>query len=173
MNRFHARSATMLTGAGLLAAGLLVGCSSKPAQPAAAPAPAPAANLPADLSNHPPLVAPAQGDVPLEFTKPETKRDKDLVITTIQVKNTASGAIAGLKVREDWLDKAGNPLSGSEDRLKKLLMPGDTATLTLTAPFNSKMDHNHLQFSHANGGVEPKEVKSFDDTKDAKAKGTK
>lgn len=172
MNRLSTRSATMLAGVGLLSAGLLIGCSqSQPGQQSAAPAATPKADLPADLSDHPKLVAPLQGDVALEFTKPDTKRDKDLVVTKIEVKNTDKGAIAGLKVREDWLDKAGNPLSGSEDRLRKLLMPGETATLTLTAPFNTKMDHNHLMFSHANGAVNPKEVKSFDET-DSKAKGS-
>lgn len=168
MNRLYARSATTLAGVGLLSAGLLVGCGQSKPQPAQSAAPPPAADLPADLSDHPKLVAPLQGEVSLEFLQPDTKRDKDLVVTKIQVKNTANGAIAGLKVREDWLDKAGNPLSGSEDRLRKLLMPGETATLTLTAPFNSKMDHNHLMFSHANGSIQPKEVKSFDETKDAK-----
>jgi uncharacterized protein YcfL len=175
MNRLNHASAAKLVGVGLLA-GLLVGCSSKPAQPAAeatTPAATPAAEAaakavtatPPDL---PKLVAPLRGEVNIDYTKPETKREKDLVVTTVEVKNTSSGAIAGLKVNEYWYDKDGNPVSGSEDRLRKLLMPGDTATLTMSTPYSTKLNGNKLDFSHANGTVKPNLVKSLSAEGDAK-----
>ncbi|HVC18490.1 MAG TPA: hypothetical protein VNE16_00315 [Vicinamibacterales bacterium] len=106
-------------------------------------------------------MAPLQGEVPLDYTAPVTRRDKNLVVTTIQVKNVASGAIAGLKVAEYWWDKEGNPVSGGEDRLRKLLMPGETATLSISTAYSPKLDRNKLTFSHANGTINPVLVKEL------------
>jgi hypothetical protein len=104
------------------------------------------------------FVAPARGTVEIAYLKPVTKRDKSMVVTTIKVKNLATGSIVGLKVAEYWWDKGGNPVTGSEDRLRKPLLPGETATLTLNTPYNAKMDRNNYTFTHANGQIKLKLV---------------
>ncbi|HNV03999.1 MAG TPA: hypothetical protein PKH99_11845 [Vicinamibacterales bacterium] len=74
---------------------------------------------------------------------------------------STTGSIAGLKVEEYWFDKAGNPVTGSKDRLKKPLAPLETAELTLLTPRDTKMDRNSYTFSHANGKVKVKQMKEF------------
>src|SRR5687767_2106051 len=90
---------------------------------ASAQAPKPAAAAPAAAqapAAKPRLVAPVRGVAQLGYTKPVVKRGKiggkDFIITTIQVKNMATGAIAGLKVDEFWYDKGGNPVTGDNYR---------------------------------------------------------
>ena len=46
------------------------------------------------------MTPPAKGEVKNEFLQPATKRDKDMVITTIQVKAIGLEPIARLKVTE-------------------------------------------------------------------------
>ena len=41
---------------------------------------------------------PFKGQVELDFTKPVTKRDKDMVVTTIQVRNTANAPLLRLTI---------------------------------------------------------------------------
>lgn len=102
------------------------------------------------------FVPPVRGQADLGLLKPQTKRVKDEVVTTIKVKNLSLGSIAGLKVAEFWYDKAGNPVTGSEDRLKKPLLPNEVTTITLHTPFNPKMDRNNYTFTHANGTIKTK-----------------
>ena len=78
---------------------------------------------------------------------------KDFIITTIQVKNMATGAIAGLKVDEFWYDKAGNPVTGDNYRHPRPLQPGEVITITLETPRNPAMNRNQYNFTHANGEI--------------------
>jgi hypothetical protein len=129
--------------------GVAVSVAAGAAQtPAPTPTPAPAAPTK--------FVAPARGTVELGYLKPVTKRDKTMVVTTIKVKNLATGSIVGLKVSEFWYDKGGNPVTGSEDRYRKPLLPGEVATLTLQTPFNAQMNSNSYTFTHANGQIKTK-----------------
>ncbi len=139
MNRLIQATAVLVLSAGLLPS------------PAAAQAPAPA--TPSAPTK---FVPPIRGQADLGYVKPVTKRVKDEVVTTIKVKNLSLGSIAGLKIAEFWWDKAGNPVTGSEDRLKKPLLPNEVATLTLRTPFNPKMDRNNYTFTHANGSIKTK-----------------
>ena len=101
--------------------------------------------------------APVRGVAQLGYTKPVVKRGtiggKPFVITTIQVKNMATGAIAGLKVDEFWYDKAGNPVTGDNYRHPRPLQPGEVITITLETPSNPAMNRNQYNFSHANGEI--------------------
>ena len=135
-------------------AGVAMLVSSAAAQapkPAAAP---PAAQAPAAK---PRLAAPVRGVAQLGYTKPVVKRGtiggKPFIITTIQVKNLATGAIAGLKVDEFWYDKAGNPVTGDNYRHPRPLQPGEVITITLETPSNPAMNRNQYNFSHANGEI--------------------
>jgi len=126
---------------------------------AAAQAPKPAAAAPAAQAPaaKPRLAAPVRGVAQLGYTKPVVKRGtiggKPFIITTIQVKNMATGAIAGLKVDEFWYDKAGNPVTGDNYRHPRPLQPGEVITITLETPSNPAMNRNQYNFSHANGEI--------------------
>ena len=144
---------TLLALAGVLAmtSGAAAGQAPKPATPTAPAAPGgqPAAK--------PRLVAPVRGVAQLGYTKPVVRNGqiggKDFVITTIQVKNMSTGAIAGLKVDELWYDKAGNLVTGDNYRHSKPLQPGEVVTITLETPRDPRMNRNQYNFSHANGEI--------------------
>jgi len=127
-----------LTGGLLLAGG---------AASAQAPAPAPATKL----------ISPVRGEAELGYLKPVTKREGNMIVTTIKVKNLASAPIAGLKVDEFWYDKAGEPVTGAQPfRYKKALMPGEVIDVVLKVPTNPKMDQNQYKFEHSNGTIKTK-----------------
>ncbi len=110
------------------------------------------------------FVPPVRGEVEVGVLPPVTKVDDKakMVITTIKVKNlSATGSVAGLKVEEYWYDKDNNPVTGSKARLAKPLLPGEVATLTLETPKDPKMHRNQYLFSHANGKVKTKTMKTF------------
>jgi hypothetical protein len=126
---------------------------------AAAQAPKPAAAAPAGQAPaaKPRLAAPVRGVAQLGYTKPVVKNakigGKDFIVTTIRVKNMATGAIAGLKVDEFWYDKAGNPVTGDNYRHPRPLQPGEVITITLETPRNPAMNRNQYNFTHANGEI--------------------
>jgi hypothetical protein len=138
-----------------LYSGTVVGAAQTP--PAAGAQAAPAAP-PAQRK----FINPVKGSVPLGYLKPVIKVEKTEIITTIQVKNLATGPVAGLRVDEYWYDKAGNLVTGGTMRLRKPLMPGEVMTVELRTPRKADMDRNSYQFTHANGKVEPKLMKKFD-----------
>jgi hypothetical protein len=151
MNR-HIRSMLAFAGAFLLVVGAAAGQTGQGAKPATA---APAAGQTPGAK--PRLIPPVRGEAPLGYTKPVVKAGKvdgkDFIITTIRVKNLATGTIAGLKVDEFWYDKAGDPVTGDTFRHPKPLQPGEVITVTLETPRNPKMDRNQYNFSHANGTI--------------------
>jgi hypothetical protein len=148
MNR-QKLSLLALAGVVVLVAGAAAEQAPKPAPEAQASQPAPAAR--------PKLVAPVRGVAQLGYTKPVVKNatigGKQFVVTTIQVKNMANGAIAGLKVDEFWYDKAGNPVTGDNYRHRTPLQPGEIITITLETPRVPAMARNQYNFTHANGEI--------------------
>jgi hypothetical protein len=137
-----------LAGVLVLAVGASAGQAPKPA-PTAPPSGQPAAK--------PRLVAPVRGVAQLGYTRPVVKNGtiggKEFVITTIQVKNMSTGAIAGLKVDEFWYDRAGNPVTGDNYRHPRPLQPGEVITITLETPRDPRMNRNQYNFTHANGDI--------------------
>ncbi|HUU36414.1 MAG TPA: hypothetical protein VMW48_20255 [Vicinamibacterales bacterium] len=100
------------------------------------------------------LIAPIRGEATLDMTKPATKLSGKEVVTVIVVRNPAEkGAIAGLKVEENWYDKAGNPVAGDSYRHAKPLRAGEVVTITLRTPRSPNMNSNKYQFTHANGTI--------------------
>jgi len=148
MNR-QKLSLLALAGVVVLVAGAAAEQAPQPAPEAQASQPAPAAR--------PKLVAPVRGVAQLGYTKPVVKNatigGKQFVVTTIQVKNMANGAIAGLKVDEFWYDKAGNPVTGDNYRHRTPLQPGEIITITLETPRVPAMARNQYNFTHANGEI--------------------
>jgi hypothetical protein len=103
------------------------------------------------------LAPPIRGVANLGVTKPVTKAGKvdgkDFIITTMKVKNMSSGAIAGLKADEFWLDKGGNPVGGDTFRYRKPLQPNEVLEITFRTPRNARMSTNQYRFTHANGDI--------------------
>jgi hypothetical protein len=105
---------------------------------------------------------PVRGTAEVEFLQPVTKRDKDMVITTVEVKNVSKAPIARLRIDETWYDKAGNTVAGGQGAINGLLQPGETQTVTIQTQYNKAMAANNWNFTHANGAVKPSKVDSFD-----------
>jgi acyl dehydratase len=99
-----------------------------------------------------------RGDAAVEYTKPATKIAGTEVVTVIMVKNVSAAPIAGFKLEESWIDKAGTLSGGDTYRHPKPFMPGEVITVTLRTPRNARMTSNSYKFSHANGDVRPKVV---------------
>jgi hypothetical protein len=100
------------------------------------------------------LIPPIRGEAALEITKPATRVVGNEVVTTFVVRNPATtGAIAGLKVEENWYDKGGNPVTGDTYRHPRPLKAGEIISITLRTPRNPAMNSNQYQFSHGNGTI--------------------
>jgi len=110
------------------------------------------------------IIPPVKGEATIEFTQPVTKAlpGKNLVQTTIKVKNSTPSPIARLQVAETWYDGAGAIIAGGRGVINGLLQPGEVQTITIETPYNAKMKSNNWNFTHANGTVKPTKVKSLD-----------
>ena len=109
----------------------------------------------------PRFVPPIRGTADIEILAPKTTVEGNDVVTRLKIRNASLGAIAMLRVDETWYDKAGNAMPGDTQRVRQLFMPGDVIDLELRVPKNSKFYTNNFQFSHANGKIDVKQVKSF------------
>jgi hypothetical protein len=110
-----------------------------------------------------------KGQADVEFVS-SSRKEGDIVVTTMRVKNLSSGPIGRLKVEETWFDKGQNPVATSQGVLDKMLEPGAVETLTIQTPWSAKMNGNSWQFSHANGTVRPHKVAKLDAAAKAPAK---
>jgi hypothetical protein len=108
------------------------------------------------------LISPFRGDATVEFTAPVTKRNGSEIVTTMVVKNTSPGPLAGFRIEESWSDKGGNLAGGDIYRHPRPFMPGEVMTVTFKNPFNTRMTSNSYNFVHANGIVKPKKVPKID-----------
>ena len=108
------------------------------------------------------FVPPIRGVAELGILPPVTKRVGKEVVTVIKIKNlSTSGSIAGLKVDEFWYNKAGDPITGDSFRYRKPLLPGEVIEVTLRTPVDPKMDRNSYNFTHANGNIKTKRMKTL------------
>ncbi len=114
------------------------------------------------------FVPPIRGTADIEILAPKTKVVGSDVITTMKVRNASTGAIAMLRVDETWYDKAGDAIAGDTYRQRKLFLPGDVIDIELRCPKNSRYFQNQFQFTHANGKIDVKTVKSFPKTEEGK-----
>ena len=126
--------------------------------PAAFAGQTPTAAAPAAQAAPRKLISPVRGEAQVEYTKPNTKVAGSDVVTVIMVKNVSAAPIAGFKLEESWIDKAGTLSGGDTYRHPKPFMPGEIITVTLKTPRNTRMASNSYNFSHANGTVKPKSV---------------
>ena len=108
------------------------------------------------------LVAPVRGEANVEITNPDTRPGRDEVVTTLRVKNVSKAPIAGFKVEENWF-KGSDAIGGDSYRHPRPLQVGEVIQITLRTPRARVVGaRNQYQFSHANGTVKPKAVKSLD-----------
>ena len=149
-------------------AATLMGASLVATVLAQTPAPPPMTSVLAGKKFTPPV----QGAAEVDFTKPVTKKEGEMVVTRIQVKNTMAKPIARLTVTETWYDKGGATVGGSKGSINGLLQPGEVQIVKIETPYNAKMSANNWNFSHANGTIpKPHRVDKMDgggDAKDAK-----
>ena len=110
----------------------------------------------------PKLISPVRGLAEVHVTRPVTKRDGKMIVTTMRVQNKANGPIAGLKVDEFWYDKGGDPVTGGTFRNPKPLMPDEVIEVTIRTPSVPDMDRNSYKFIHANGEVKTTNVAKID-----------
>jgi hypothetical protein len=104
------------------------------------------------------LIAPQRGEANVEITKPDTKLSGTEVVTVLMVKNVSPMPIAGLKIEENWYDKAGTPQGGDVYRHPRPLMPNEVVRVQLKTPRRPSMNSNQYQFTHANGSIKTKVV---------------
>jgi hypothetical protein len=107
-------------------------------------------------------INPVRGLAEIQYIISPPRLEKDMIVTTFQVKNMSSAPIARLTIEEFWYDKARNPVTGDKQFLKKPLGPGEVATIVLRTPKTPGMDAQNLKFSHQNGEIKPKKVAKFD-----------
>ena len=144
--RLHQRTVALAAALGFLLAPVAFAQTPAPAAPAAPRK----------------LISPYRGDATVEYTKAVTKRVGADIVTTMVIKNTAPGPVAGFRLEESWSDKSGNLAGGDVYRHPRPLMPGEVITITLKTPFNSRMTSNSYNFVHANGNVKPRLVPKID-----------
>ena len=105
---------------------------------------------------------PVRGQAEVEFTAPVTKREKDVIVTRIVVKNTNKAPIARLTIDETWYDKGGAVVAGGRGGINGLLQPDEIQTVVIQTPYNAGMRSNNFNFSHVNGTVKPNRVAKLD-----------
>ena len=147
--RLHQRTVAVAAALGFLIAPSAFAQTPAPAAPAAQAAPRK-------------LISPYRGDATVEFTSPVTKPVGANIVTTMTIKNTSPGPLAGFRLEESWADGTGNLAGGDTYRHPRPLMPGEVINVTLTTPRNARMKNNSLNFVHANGNVKPKKVAKID-----------
>jgi hypothetical protein len=116
------------------------------------------------------LTPPIRGQAEVDFTKPVTKRDKDMVVTKIQVRNMSNAPIPRLTITETWYDAGGATVGGGKGAINGLLQPGEIQTIVIETPYNAKMKANNYNFSHANGTIKPHKVDKMTDEKEPATK---
>jgi hypothetical protein len=106
---------------------------------------------------------PLKGTAAIEFIANKPKVANGEVQGVIKVKNVDTAPIVGLKIDEYFYSK-GKEVSACTSRQRSPIAPGEIVELTITCQ-NPKeaVDGNNLLFTHANGKVQPKQVKSFGD----------
>ena len=110
------------------------------------------------------LVPPIRGEAALEWVepKPEKNAKGDMVITKMTVRNASAGPIARLTINETWYDKAGGQVTAGRGVIQGLLLPGETAVVTIETPWKAGMQGFQRQYAHANGTIKPVKVNKLE-----------
>jgi len=133
--------------------------AAKPdAKPATATTPAPVSEEVMKARMKPPV----KGTALVEFIASPVKIVKDEIQGTIKVKNVDTAPIVGLKI-DEYFYSGGKEVSACTGRVRNPIAPGEITEVAMSCP-NPKATGitNNMMFSHANGTIKPKQVKSFD-----------
>jgi hypothetical protein len=165
MNRVrHLLAATFVGAIG--ASGLPVSARAQAAPPAVQ---TPAPELKSVLAGRK-FTPPIRGQADVDYVKSATRREGTTLITRITVKNMSASPIPRLTIDETWYDKNNNLIPGGKGVINGLLQPGEVQTIEIRTAVNPNMQSSQLMFSHANGTVKPRAVKSLEAPKDTAAK---
>jgi len=136
--------------------------SKKDATPAVATAPAPVSPELMKARMRPPV----KGTAVLEFVSGPVKVVNGDVQSIVKVKNVDSGPIIGLKI-DEYFYAGQKEVSACTYRVRSPIAAGEIIDAPLSCPNpKERATGSNLMFTHANGKVQPKQVKKFsDDTK--------
>ena len=107
-------------------------------------------------------VMPIKGIAHIEVIQNPSKRVGTDIVTVLKVKNVSDGAIALLRVDELWYNKALKQVSGDSESVRRPINPGEIVEITMKSPARGDVYRSSYSFSHANGKVDAKAVKKFD-----------
>jgi len=146
---------------------------------AASPPPAAKATTAAPTSPAPAApakwVPPVKGTATIEVVRGPAKIVGKEVVSTFKLKNTSTGSINLLRADQDWYDKGDgkqrNLVTSGTGMYRKPFLPGEIIDFEVHAPLppKAKPDIDRVIFSHANGKIDAKPVKSFPGAAPAKA----
>ena len=163
MRRFALTAATCLVL--FLAAPAVFAQSKKtvppPTDQTKPPAAAPATQAPAAPARY---YKPVKGIAAIQIIPSASKRVGSDIVTTIKIKNMASGSIALLKIDEYWYDKNNQVVTGDTQSWRKPFNPGEIIEMTLRSPYKAGLANSQYMYSHVNGKIDVKAVKKFDET---------
>lgn len=107
------------------------------------------------------FVPPIRGTATIEVINVGTKKVGNDLVTTLKIRNTSAGSIHLLKAEEFFYNAQGAVVSTAVERWKNPLNPGEIIEMQLKAPALAGAGRSNLSFSHRNGEIKPKPVKSF------------
>lgn len=110
------------------------------------------------------FIPPIRGEALVQFTGPRTRRDGNDVIIAFTVRNAVQSPIARLTIAVTWYDRDNNVISGGRGVINGLLQAGEVQDIEIRTPYNSRMNSNNFNFSHANGNVKPERVDKLEVT---------
>ena len=82
---------------------------------------------------------------------------------------STTGSIALLKVDEYWY-KGKEVVTGDTQSWRKPFNPGEIIEITMKSPYKPGLTGSQYMYSHANGKIDVKAVKKFDDDTTTKKK---
>jgi hypothetical protein len=113
------------------------------------------------------LIPPVRGEAVLEWAEPSTRREKDMVVTRLVVRNASNAPIARLTINESWYDKGGANVTAGRGVINGLLQPGEVQLVVIETPWKAGMSGYQRQFAHANGTVKQVKVAKLEAPKGA------
>jgi hypothetical protein len=143
--------------------------TSAPAKKDAAPAvAAPAPPSPELMKAR--MKPPVRGTASIEFIAGRPKVANGELQGVIRVKNVDNAPIVGLKI-DEYFYANGKEVSACTSRVRAPIAAGEIVDVPISCPNpKEQANGNNLMFTHANGKVQPKSVKSFDAPAAAKKK---
>lgn len=161
MRRFALTAATCLVL--FLAAPAVFAQKPKTAPPATDKSkPAPTTQAPAAPVKY---YKPIKGIATIQVIPSPPKKVGNDIVTVIKVKNMSKeGSIGLLKVDEYWYDVKGQVVTGDTQSWRKPFNPGEIIQITMKSPYKPGMKQSQYMYSHANGKIDVKGVKKFDET---------